>query len=74
MKCITVFRIGKIGSSFREKTMTTWKGIIKTGDVQAVRDYIAAGADANAKDDAGNTLADWSETRKESATLFPDFP
>ena len=54
--------------------MTTWKGIIKTGDVQAVRDYIAAGADANAKDDAGNTLADWSETRKESATLFPDFP
>lgn len=52
--------------------MTTWKEIIKTGNVQAVRDYIAACADANAKDDAGNTLADWSETRKESAKFLPD--
>ena len=38
--------------------MTTWQDIIETGDVQAVRDYIAQGADVNAKDDRGNTALD----------------
>ena len=74
MKCITVFRIGKIGSSFREKTMTTWKEIIKTGNVQAVQDYIAAGADINEKDDTGNTVEYFIKTGKESAKFLPDLP
>ena len=54
--------------------MTTWKEIIKTGNVQAVRDYIAAGADANAKDDAGNTVEYFIKNGKESAKFLPDLP
>ena len=54
--------------------MTTWKEIIKTGDVQAFYNSITACADINAKDDAGNTLADWSKTGKESAKFLPDLP
>ena len=35
--------------------MTSWEVIIKKGDVNAVKDYIAQGADINAKDNKGNT-------------------
>ena len=28
--------------------MTTWENVIKTGDVHAVKDYIASGANINA--------------------------
>lgn len=39
-----------------EETMTVWREIIKTGDVQAVRNHIAAGADINEKDEFGGSL------------------
>lgn len=58
----------------KEETMTVWQEIIKTGDVQAVRDHIAAGADVNAKDDYGNTLADWAKRGETLSKLFPDLP
>ena len=41
--------------------MTTWKEIIKTGDVNAVKDYIAQGADVNAKDNKGNTALHYAQ-------------
>ena len=38
--------------------MTTWYEIIETGDIDAVRDYIASGADVNAKDSRDKTALD----------------
>lgn len=52
-----------------EETMTVWQEIIKTGDVQAVRDHIAAGADINEKDEFGCSLLQEAALQKNPALV-----
>ena len=41
--------------------MTTWEDVIKTGDVNAVKDYIAQGAAVSAKNEKGKTALDFAK-------------
>jgi ankyrin repeat protein len=40
------------------------------GDIEAVKQHLAAGADVNAKDDGGYTPLDWANSKTETAALL----